>query len=247
MQKEIIDAYRDFQFHLIYQKVFNFCVVDLGGFYLDIIKDRQYTTQADSLARRSCQTAMYHIIEAMVRWLAPVLSFTSEEIWQHIPGEKHNGTADSVFLSTWYEGLSELSPEQSLGRDFWSKVLEARAVIAKQLEMARKENIIGGSLTAELDIYCNDEWYSLFEKLGDELRFVLITSYARLHPESGKPADAVETGLDGLSITIAASSHAKCARCWHFREDVGQHEEHSELCGRCVENVDGSGETRRFA
>ncbi|MEJ2213053.1 MAG: isoleucine--tRNA ligase [Gammaproteobacteria bacterium] len=247
MQKEIIDAYRDFQFHLIYQKVFNFCVVDLGGFYLDIIKDRQYTTQADSLARRSCQTAMYHIIEAMVRWLAPVLSFTSEEIWQHIPGEKHNGTADSVFLSTWYEGLSELSSEQSLGRDFWSKILEARAVIAKQLEMARKENIIGGSLTAELDIYCNDEWYSLFEKLGDELRFVLITSYARLHPESGKPADAVETGLDGLSITIAASGHTKCARCWHFREDVGQHEEHPELCGRCVENVDGSGETRRFA
>lgn len=247
MQKDIIEAYQDFQFHLIYQKVFNFCVVDLGGFYLDIIKDRQYTTQQDSLARRSCQTAMYHIIEAMVRWLAPVLSFTSEEIWKHIPGEKADGTADSVFLTTWYEGLTGLSSDQALGRDYWSRILEARSVIAKQLELARKENVIGGSLTAELDIYCNDEWYALFEKLGDELRFVLITSYARLHPESEKPAEAVATGLDGLSIRISASEHAKCVRCWHFREDVGQHDEHPELCGRCIDNVEGDGEVRRFA
>ena len=247
LQKEIIEAYRDFQFHLIYQKVFNFCVVDLGGFYLDIIKDRQYTTQQDSLARRSCQTAMYHIIEAMVRWLAPVLSFTSEEIWKHIPGDKPEGSADSVFLTTWYQGLTGLSSEQSLGRDYWSKILEARSVIAKQLELARKENVIGGSLTAELDIYCNDEWHALFEQLDDELRFVLITSYARLHPESEKPADAVDTDIDCLSIRITASGHGKCVRCWHYREDVGQHDGHPELCGRCIDNVDGDGEQRRFA
>jgi len=243
LQKDIIEAYGDFQFHVIYQKVFNFCVVDLGGFYLDIIKDRQYTTQENSLARRSCQTAMFHIMEAMVRWLSPVLSFTAEEIWQHIPGEK----GESVFLTTWYEGLSEISADQELGREYWSQILEARSVIAKQLELARKDGNIGGSLAAEVDIYCDEKWTSLFEKLGDELRFVLITSYARLHPASEKPAEAVATDVEGLAVLVSASEHTKCARCWHFREDVGQHEEHPELCGRCVENVDGEGESRQYA
>ena len=247
LQKDIIEAYRDFQFHVIYQKVFNFCVVDLGGFYLDIIKDRQYTTQENSLARRSCQTAMFHIIEAMVRWLSPILSFTAEEIWQHIPGHDSGQRGESVFLTTWYEGLSEISDTRELGREYWSQILEARSAIAKQLELARKDGNIGGSLAAELDIYCDENWKSLFEKLGDELRFVLITSYARLHGLDEKPDDAVETGIDGLSVKVSASEHQKCVRCWHYREDVGQHEEHPELCGRCVENVDGTGEARKYA
>jgi isoleucyl-tRNA synthetase len=243
LQADIIQAYRDFQFHLIYQKVFNFCVVDLGGFYLDIIKDRQYTTRSDSLPRRSCQTAMYHIVEAMVRWLAPVLSFTAEEIWQHIPGEK----GESVFFSTWYQGLSALDGNTSLGREYWNRMLEARGAIAKQLEQARKDGVIGSSLAAELDIYCSDEWLATLSALGDELRFVMITSDVRLHALSEKTADAVATGIDGLLVSVAASAHQKCARCWHFREDVGQHAEHPELCGRCVENVDGEGEHRQFA
>ena len=247
LQQEIIQAYRDFQFHLIYQKVFNFCVVDLGGFYLDIIKDRQYTTQTDSLPRRSCQTAMYHIIEAMVRWLAPVLSFTAEEIWQHIPGNDPDSNDESVFLSNWYEGLTELADDQQLGREYWSYLLTARGAIAKQLEQARKDSLIGGSLAAELDIYCDADWIARFEKLGDELRFVLITSEVRLHPSSDKPADALDTDVEGLAVKVSASEHQKCARCWHFREDVGQHAEHPELCGRCVENVDGDGEVRKFA
>ncbi len=243
LQEDIISAYRDFQFHLIYQKVFNFCVVDLGGFYLDIIKDRQYTTQAESLPRRSCQTAMYHIIEAMVRWLAPILSFTAEEIWQHMPGER----GESVFFETWYEQLQGLSEQQALGREYWSKMLEARGAISKQLEQARKDGTIGSSLAAELDLYCDDEWLPRMQQLGDELRFVLITSYARLHADSAKPANAVSTGITGLDVLVSASSHQKCARCWHLREDVGQHAEHPELCGRCVDNVDGDGEQRQFA
>ena len=218
-------------------------MVDLGGFYLDIIKDRQYTTQENSLARRSCQTAMYHIAEAMVRWLAPVLTFTAEEIWKEIPGEK----GESVFMATWYEGLSELSDSQTLGRDYWSKLLTVRSAVSKQLEQARKDGNIGSSLAAELDIYCSAEWMKAFEQLGDELRFVLITSYVRLHPLAEKPAVAVDTDVEGLSVRVSASEHAKCVRCWHFREDVGQHEDHPELCGRCIDNVDGDGENRQFA
>ncbi|MGD2119298.1 MAG: isoleucine--tRNA ligase [Chromatiales bacterium] len=243
LQQEIIAAYEDFQFHQIYQKVFNFCVVDLGGFYLDIIKDRQYTTQTDSLARRSCQTAMYHIIEAMTRWLAPVLSFTSDEIWQHIPGQR----SESVFLETWYEQLTEIKADQPMGRDFWGKVLQARTAISKQLEQLRKDSVIGSSLAAEVDLYCDSNWYDVLSQLGDELRFVLITSYARLRPASEAPADVTQTGIDGLTVKVSASQHAKCVRCWHLREDVGSHAEHPELCGRCVDNVDGDGEVRKFA
>jgi len=243
LQKDIIASYEDFQFHQIYQKVFNFCVVDLGGFYLDIIKDRQYTTPENSLARRSCQTAMYHIIEAMVRWLAPILSFTAEELAHHIPGER----ADSVFLETWYEGLFEISSSQALGRDFWQKVLEARSVISKQLELARKEGQIGSSLAAEVELYCSQEWLDIFLQLDDELRFVLITSSVTLHAIDEKIASAADTDIDGLAIAVSASSHEKCVRCWHFREDVGSHQEHPELCGRCVDNIEGDGEVRHFA
>lgn len=243
LQNDIIDAYRDFQFHLIYQKVFNFCVVDMGGFYLDIIKDRQYTTQADSLARRSCQTAMYHIIEAMVRWLAPVLSFTAEEIWQHIPGDRD----ESVFFATWYEGLHALAEDQQLGRAYWNRMLEVRSVISKQLEQARKDGVIGSSLAAELDLYASDEWLETLNAIGDELRFVMITSYARVHAIADKTADAVETGIEGLLVHVSASAHTKCSRCWHLREDVGQHEQHPELCVRCIDNVDGDGEQRNYA
>jgi len=243
LQEEIIAAYGDYQFHLIYQKIHNFCVNDLGGFYLDIIKDRQYTTQEDSLARRSAQTAMYHIAEAMVRWLAPILSFTADEIWEHVPGER----GESVFLETWYQGLFALETDGSMDRDFWSQAITARAAIAKHLEEGRKAGVIGSSLDAELDLYCEEGLYQTLAKLEDELRFVLITSYARLHPMSEAPADAVATDVEGLAVVVSPSDHGKCSRCWHHREDVGSHAEHPELCGRCVENVDGSGESRRFA
>ena len=243
LQQEIVQAYRDYQFHLIYQKIHNFCVVDMGGFYLDVIKDRQYTTQTDGLPRRSCQSAMYHIAEAMSRWLAPILSFTADEIWQHLPGER----SDSVFLKTWYQGLFALDPDDRFDRELWNDVLDVRINVSKHLEEARKRGDIGSSLDAELDLYCEPELAAELEKLEDELRFALITSYARVCSPTHKPADAQDTELDGLSVRVAPSSHAKCARCWHHREDVGEDAEHPELCGRCVENVTGAGETRRFA
>ncbi len=243
LQEQIIAAYRDYQFHLIYQKVQNFCVTDMGGFYLDIIKDRQYTTQADSLARRSAQTAMYHIIEAMARWLAPILSFTADEIWEFIPGMR----GDSVFLETWYQGLFPMETGTDFDRSFWEQVITVRTAVGKQLEEARKAGAIGSALDAEVDLYCGEQLLEMLARLGDELRFVLITSYVRLHPVAALPAHAAATELPGLSVAVAPSDHTKCVRCWHHREDVGSHADHPELCGRCVENVEGPGEARRFA
>ena len=243
LQEEIIEAYRGYQFHLIYQKIHNFCVVDLGGFYLDVIKDRQYTTQADGLPRRSCQTALYYVAEAMVRWLAPILSFTADEIWGHLPG--HRG--QTVFAETWYQGLFALPADDAFDRDFWDRVLAARVAMGPALEGARKAGLIGSGLDAELDLYCDDDLYRTLTRLGEELRFVTITSEVRLHALAERPDTAVDTELPGLAVRVNPSRHPKCARCWHHRPDVGTHTDHPELCGRCVENVAGPGEVRRFA
>jgi len=242
LQNEIKQAYQDYNFHIVYQKVLNFCVADMGGFYLDVIKDRQYTMQADSLGRRSCQTAMYHIAEAMVRWLAPVMSFTADEAWGFIPSDR----SDSVFLETWYEGLAAM-PGEVDERGFWDTVIQVRSAVSRQLEGMRKEGVIGSSLDAEVDLYADDTLLRALGRLGDELRFALITSEARLHALTEKPAEAQESDVTGLFVVARASEHPKCSRCWHHRADVGSNEEHPELCGRCVENVVGEGESRRFA
>jgi isoleucyl-tRNA synthetase len=230
LQEEILKSYDAYNFHHIYQKIHHFCVVDMGAEYLDIIKDRQYTAQRDSLARRSAQTALYHIVEALTRWLAPILSFTAEEIWSFLAGERE----ESVFLATWYQGLFPLADEADMNRDFWASVFEVRDEVLKKLEEARKAEQIGASLEAEVNVTCTAAQFAALSKLEDELRFVFITSSA-----------TIQQG-DALSITVTPSSHAKCARCWHRREDVGSHAAHPELCGRCVENI-GDGETRRFA
>ncbi len=243
LQEEVVAAYRDYQFHLIYQKVQKFCVTEMGGFYLDIIKDRQYTTQADSLPRRSAQTAMYHIIEALVRWLAPILSFTADEIWEHIPGKR----SEAVFLETWYDGLFALDADGDFDPLFWEELITVRSAVSKQLEDARKSGAIGSALNAEVDLYCDDGLHQQLARLGDELHFIFITSHARLHPKSARPASAVATDLPALSVMITPSADQKCTRCWHHQADVGAHADHPELCGRCVKNVAGSGEVRRFA
>ena len=246
LQQQITDAYRDYNFHIIYQKLHNFCAVDMGGFYLDIIKDRQYTSQADSIARRSAQTALFHIAEAMCRWLAPILSFTADEIWQHIPGDR----GESVQLETWYQGLFELDTDEAMNMDFWQQVLETRSAVSKQLENLRVDNRIGSSLDAEVTIYCNNELQQNLSKLEDELRFVMITSEARLGSTDAIPDAAIEARLasgTGIHIQAEASGHDKCVRCWHHRADVGKDRQHPELCGRCVENVAGDGEARRYA
>jgi isoleucyl-tRNA synthetase len=246
LQEEITTAYNDYQFHVIYQKLHNFCSVELGSFYLDIIKDRQYTTQTDSVARRSAQTAMYHIIEAMVRWMAPILSFTAEEILPQIPGDHDQ----SIFFSQWYENLAALPEDIELNQVFWEEVLQVRTRVSKVLEQLRNDKVIGSALDAELDLYCSEGLLDRLGKLEDELRFVLITSYARLHPMSDADAalEKIElTNGEAIAIQAANSEHAKCVRCWHHREDVGSNADHPELCGRCIDNVAGEGEQRQFA
>lgn len=245
LQDEIVAAYDHYQFHLIYQKIHNFCSVDLGSLYLDIIKDRQYTTQRDSVARRSAQTALYHILEAMTRWLAPILSFTAEEIWKHLPGARE----PSVFLTTWYNGLFAVGDEDAFGAAYWEQLIAVREVVSKELEKVRVAGGIGSGLDAEVDLYGDGALAADLGKLEDELRFFLITSSARRHPLAARSAEAVEVQVNGqpLAIRVSPSVQAKCVRCWHHREDVGRNAEHPELCGRCVENVTGSGEIRRYA
>ncbi|MEH6651032.1 MAG: isoleucine--tRNA ligase [Motiliproteus sp.] len=241
LQQEIIEAYTRYQFLTVYQKVHHFCSLDLGGFYLDIIKDRQYTTQSDSLARRSCQTAMYHIIEALARWIAPITSFTSDELWQHLPGER----SESIHLEGWYQGLFELSGD-TFGRDYWQQVVDVKTAVNKEIENQRNAGVVKSGLATEVTLYCDAELKALLLRLGDELRFVLITSGVTIAPLE-EASDAVETELSNLKVKVGLSEHSKCARCWHLREDVGTHAAHPELCGRCIDNVDGSGEQRSYA
>jgi isoleucyl-tRNA synthetase len=241
LQKEVLQAYEEFQFHLIYQKLHQFCVVDMGGFYLDVLKDRMYTMPANSRGRRSAQTAMFHILEALVRWLAPVLTFTAEEIWRHMPGKR----SESVFLEKWH-ALPELR-ERALDMSFWNEVIAVRQAVAKELEKLRVTGDIGSGLDAEVDLYGDDSWQERLRRLGDELRFVFITSYARVHGLNEKTSGAVETEVKGLLVRVAPSTYPKCIRCWHHREDVGANREHPQICGRCVQNVVGSGESRSYA
>ena len=242
LQKEIINAYDTYQFHLIYQKLHQFCVVEMGGFYLDITKDRQYTTGKNSLPRRSAQTAMYHIIEALVRWFAPVLSFTAEEIWKFIPGKR----GASVFLEEWYQAFGKLT-DMEVSLAYWDQIIEVRGAVSKELEKVRVAGEIGSALDAEVALYCDEKIAALLSGLKDELRFVLITSYARVQPVEKKDDAAVKSEIDGLWIKVTASKHSKCVRCWHHREDVGTNDKHPELCGRCIVNIEGSGEAREIA
>jgi len=243
LQNDVIEAYDSYSLHIVYQKIMHFCSIELGSFYLDIIKDRQYTAKSDSNARRSCQTALFHIAESLVRLMAPILSFTADEIWQNMPGERDQ----FVFTDVWYNGLFDLSENELLGNDQWASLISVRAEVNKALELARKDNVIGGGLEAEVTLYASEELSQLISRLEDELRFVLITSKAAVKPLSEAPASAVTTELKGLSVVVAKSAAAKCSRCWHHNEEVGQHDAHPELCGRCVTNIDGAGEVRKFA
>jgi isoleucyl-tRNA synthetase len=250
LQTDVIASYETYEFHNVYQKLHNFCAIELGGFYLDIIKDRQYTMQNNSLARRSAQTAMYHIIETLVRLMSPILSFTAEEIWKIIPGQRSDSCAASVFLDAWYTFPEMVAKNSDMDLVYWTKVMEVRDVVSKRLEELRTAGEIGSSLDAEVDLYCGREIYDVLAKLGDELRFVLITSYARIQLVETPPENAKHITLstnDEIWIDVAASAFTKCVRCWHHREDVGLVVEHPEICSRCVDNVSGNGEPRYFA
>lgn len=243
MQEDIIKAYDAYQFHVIYQKIHHFCTVEMGSFYLDIIKDRQYTTQTDSVSRRSAQTAMFHIVEALVRWLAPILSFTADEIWQHIPGQRN----ESVFLNEWYTNLSALPANATMNQAYWEKIQLIRNAVNKELENQRNAGNIGSPLEADVTLYCDAELKAQLDLLENELRFVLITSGAEVTLVDANMDGLAATDVAGLWVKVTPLDYQKCERCWHRRADVGQHENHVTLCDRCIENVDGTGEKRKFA
>ena len=247
LQEEVEKAYDDYQFLAIYQKVHHFCAVDMGAFYLDIIKDRLYTTGRSSQPRLSAQTAMFHILQAMVRWIAPVLSFTAEEIWKLVPGNRESAD-DSVFFATWYAGLFELQ-DAAVERERWQRIMAVRHEVSRQIEALRKAGDVGSSLAAEVRLWADDEILEDLRWLGDELRFVLITSRASLEGLEGAPPGATHVALEGgtIAIVVEPTPHEKCVRCWHYRDDVGSNRGHPELCARCVENVEGPGETRTRA
>jgi isoleucyl-tRNA synthetase len=243
LQNEVIKHYHDYNFLNVYQKLHNFCVIELGGFYLDVIKDRQYTTQADSLARRSTQTAMFHILEMFTRLLAPVLSFTADEIWQNIPGER----CESVFLSDFSASLDLLPESEEFSDAFWQKLMAVKSAVNKELEAKRAAKEVGSGLSAEVDLYCDEALAKQLSRLGEELRFVLIVSRASIAALDAAPEEAATTELANLKLGVKASAHAKCERCWHHREDIGVAPAHPTLCQRCVDNVEGDGELRKFA
>ncbi|AKD40782.1 isoleucyl-tRNA ligase [Pasteurella multocida OH1905] len=236
-QNEIKDAYDNYQFHAVIQRLMKFCSIEMGSFYLDIIKDRQYTTKADSLARRSCQTALWHIAEALVRWIAPVLSFTADEIWQYIPGER----GEFVFTEEFYNGLFALNANEQMNDAYWQQVITLRNEVNRVLEQARNDKIIGAALEAELTIYANDTYAPLLAKLQNELRFVLLTSKAEVKPLAD--ADVAEGEVKGFAVKVVRSANHKCPRCWHYSDS----KDAESLCSRCEENVNGQGEIRQFA
>ena len=241
LQEDLRRAYDDYQFHHVYHRIHNFCSGELGGFYLDIIKDRQYTTGTDSLPRRSAQTSLFHLAEALCRWIAPILSFTAEEIWENLPGAR----PDSVFLTEWYGALASVDASTDTG--FWSEMMTVRQQVNKALELAREQGALRGSLDAAVTLYAQSELAERLRSLGEELRFVLITSEATVADWDQAPDHAVEAEDIALRVVAVAATAEKCERCWHRREDVGQHAAHPTLCGRCISNIEGPGEERHFA
>ncbi|WJG08487.1 isoleucine--tRNA ligase [Aliiglaciecola sp. LCG003] len=243
VQAEIIEAYEKYDLLVVCQKMMQFCSIELGSFYLDIIKDRQYTAKTDSHARRSCQTALYHIVESLVRWMAPVMSFTAQELWQEMPGQRD----EFVFSGVWYTGLPTDSVKGDFDNGFWQQVLEVKEQVNRALEQQRKNGHLGASLEANVTLFATAALADKLALLEDELRFVLITSAAKLVTVEAAPEGAIDTEIEGLWMEIAKSADPKCVRCWHHRADVGVDESHPELCHRCVDNVEGEGEKRHYA
>ncbi len=237
LQGEILQHFEGFEFHPVVAKLQMYCSEDLGGFYLDILKDRLYTCGTTSKARRSAQTAIWHITHALLRVMAPMLSFTAEEAWAVFAGaEGYSESDETIFTQTYYT-LPEVADGAAL-LDKFSALRELRAEVTKQLEEVRVAGGIGSSLQAEVEIKASGDKFALLESLGEDLKFVFITSQAKVT----KVASEAEEG-----VVVTPSSHQKCERCWHYRADVGTHADHSGICGRCVSNLFGEGEARQFA
>ncbi len=237
LQTEIREHFQVYEFHPVVAKLQMYCSEDLGGFYLDILKDRLYTSGASSAARRSAQTAIWHITQSLLPLMAPVLSFTAEEAWSMFASKEVFAASDETIFTQTYYTLPTVDAASALLEKFAS-LREIRAGVLKQLEDLRVSGAIGSSLQADVEIRAAGDKFALLNGLGDDLKFVLITSTAKL-------VQVNDAGEEAVLVT--ASDKQKCERCWHYRADVGAHTEHSGLCGRCVTNLFGQGERRHIA
>jgi len=230
LQSNVVKDYEEFDFYLAMQKFLSFCSEDMGGFYLDILKDRLYTTAENSHARRSAQTALFHITQSLIRLMAPVLSFTAEELW-NVVNKKNKST---IFVESWYELPSHgLSEELLLG---WRHVLDVRNMANKKIEALREKGVVGSSLQAELKISAPSDIYKSLSFFDKELKYILITSNSIL-----------EESKNELEIAVSASKNSKCERCWHYVENIGQNSKHPKICKRCISNLFEEGEERKHA
>ncbi|QOI11288.1 isoleucine--tRNA ligase [Blochmannia endosymbiont of Colobopsis nipponica] len=243
VQKDIIMSYNEYNFHNVIKLIMNFCSMELGSCYLDITKDRQYTTKADSIARRSCQTALYHIIEAMVRWISPIISFTASEIWNCLPGKRSN----YVFTEEWYDSLFYIDYDCLMNNDYWNTLFQVRNEVNKAINKARTEGIIKSSLEASIILYAEPSLAEKLRVVGSELYFLFLTSTVMIvnhinHFES----TLLHEGFEGLKIFLKKAEGKKCHRCWHYEIGVGSNNDYPDLCKRCILNIFGPGEDRRF-
>jgi isoleucyl-tRNA synthetase len=242
-QAEVVAAYGRFEFHPIVAGMQIYCSEDLGAFYLDVLKDRLYTTAPDSIARRSAQTALWHVTQSLVRAMAPILSFTAEEAWPLLDPKAHAAQGGTVFTQVWHVFPQVPDAEPLLAR--WARLRAWRGEVTRAIEAVRATGAIGSSLQAEVEVAADGALFEDLASLGDDLRFVLIVSATRLREaEAGELA-----GVDGAvgRIRVTPSAHAKCERCWHWRADVGHDPTHPGLCGRCTANLHGAGEPRHAA
>ena len=241
VQKTIQQAYEDMNFHIVTNALTNFCINDLGGLYLDIIKDRQYTTKADSQARHSAQTALYHLVQAFVRWMSPILSFTAQEAWPLIPEQ----TEKYVFTAEWYD-IPVASKANLLSEADWQTLIAVKSAVNKFIETARTAKIVGSNLSAKVELWADAELKDVLDRLDDELRFVMITSQVLVNAFDATQGEASD--LAGLNVQVSAADGEKCVRCWHVLPDVNTHVTHPGLCGRCIINLPtGQGEERKYA
>lgn len=250
VQADIRQFYTNMDFHQVCQAVVGFCSQDLGGFYLDIIKDRQYTTKANGEARRSAQTAIYHIAHALLRWIAPILSFTAQEAWEILKGPHTSNGNGYIFTEEWYEFPPVVLDDVS--ESDWQAILNVKETVNKAYEIARTDKVINANLSANVTVYAPDTTMASLNRLGDELKFVLISSQANVAALTNQPSDVTYTdeatdSNNQVAVVVKPATGEKCIRCWHIREDIGINPAHPEICGRCVENVEGQGEVRHYA
>jgi len=256
LQSEILEHYKVYEYHPVVSKLQMYCSEDLGGFYLDILKDRLYTCGTTSAARRSAQTAIWHITQSLLRVMAPILSFTAEEAWSFFANkDEYEASSETIFTQTYYE-LPQIEDATAL-TEKWDLIRKVRSEVNKALENLRTSGQIGSSLQAEVDIYTNGRFYEALTSLGEDLKFVLIVSSSSVkdfgddyvNAKDGADLENVldpALGLD-LRMRVSPSTYEKCERCWHYRADVNADAAHPGICGRCVSNQFGAGESRKFA